>query len=78
MDNIPLIILLLAVLVGLSAVAPRLRVPYPVLLVVGGGLLALVPGLPPFHLEPDLIFLILRLLVRQLSTMNTSIHRPAW
>ncbi|MGI4834189.1 MAG: Na+/H+ antiporter [Janthinobacterium lividum] len=53
-----LIILMLALLVALSAAAPRLKVPYPILLVVAGGLLALVPGLPAFKLEPDLIFLI--------------------
>ena len=58
MEHLALLIFLLVVLVALSAVAPRLRVPYPVLLVVAGGLLALVPGLPPFKLEPDLIFLI--------------------
>ena len=58
MEHLSLIIFLLAVLVALSAVAPKLKVPYPILLVVAGGLLALVPGLPPFKLEPDLIFLI--------------------
>ena len=58
MEHLTLIILMLAVLVALSAAAPKLKVPYPVLLVVAGGLLALVPGLPQFKLEPDLIFLI--------------------
>ncbi|NML65213.1 Na+/H+ antiporter [Hymenobacter sp. RP-2-7] len=58
MEHLSLIILMLAVLVALSAAAPKLKVPYPVLLVVAGGALALVPGLPNFKLEPDIIFLI--------------------
>lgn len=43
---------------ALSAVAPKLRLPYPVLLVLAGGLLGLVPGLPVIELNPDLIFFI--------------------
>ncbi len=45
-------------LVGLSALAPKLRLPYPVLLVLAGGLLGLVPGLPAIELNPNLIFFI--------------------
>ncbi|GAB3634973.1 Na+/H+ antiporter [Hymenobacter arcticus] len=48
----------MALLVGLSALAPRLRLPYPLLLVLAGGLLALVPGLPAVVLSPDLVFFI--------------------
>lgn len=48
----------MALLVGLSALAPKLRLPYPLLLVLAGGLLALVPGLPPVVLSPDLVFFI--------------------
>lgn len=48
----------MALLVGLSALAPKLRLPYPLLLVLAGGVLALVPGLPPVVLSPDLVFFI--------------------
>ena len=41
----------MAVLAGLSAVATRLRLPYPVLLVVAGLLL----GLPRVRLEPEVV-----------------------
>lgn len=58
MEHLSLIIFLLALLVALSAVAPKLRLPYPVLLVLAGGLLGLVPGLPVIELDPDLIFFI--------------------
>src|SRR6185436_17835310 len=48
--------LLLAVSV-LALVARKLTIPYPILFVVGGLLLGLVPKLPKVRLEPDLVFL---------------------
>jgi len=58
LEHLALIIFLLALLVALSSVAPKIKLPYPVLLVVAGGLLGLVPGLPAINLDPDLIFFI--------------------
>jgi CPA1 family monovalent cation:H+ antiporter len=51
-------ILLLAVVLALTAVARKLLVPYPILLVVGGLAIAMVPGLPAVRLQPDLVFLV--------------------
>jgi CPA1 family monovalent cation:H+ antiporter len=34
---------------------PKLRIPYPILLVLGGLALGFVPGLPEIHLPPDLV-----------------------
>jgi CPA1 family monovalent cation:H+ antiporter len=56
--GLELILLLLAVSAGLRLVAERLAVPYAAVLVVGGLLLALVPGLPRVTLAPDVLFLI--------------------
>jgi monovalent cation/hydrogen antiporter len=42
-------ILLIAVL------ARRVRVPLPIALVVGGTAVALLPGMPPIELDPELI-----------------------
>jgi Na+/H+ antiporter len=42
---------------GLLALAPFLRVPYPILLVIGGLAIAFVPGLPRFELPPDLVLI---------------------
>jgi CPA1 family monovalent cation:H+ antiporter len=39
---------------GLTALAQRLRTPYPALLAVAGAALALVPGAPTLVLEPEL------------------------
>jgi monovalent cation/hydrogen antiporter len=49
---------LLLVVVLLAAVARRIGVPYPILLVLGGLLLALVPQVPQVQLNPDLVLLL--------------------
>src|SRR5258706_7440172 len=56
-QNLELIVILLVCVVAFGALSNRLRVPYPILLVIGGLALSLVPGIPRFSLEPDLIFL---------------------
>ena len=48
--------LLLAV-AALALLARKLKIPYPILLVVGGLLLGLVPGLPRVKLDPEVVFL---------------------
>ena len=48
--------LLLAVAV-LALVARRLTIPYPILFVIGGLLLGLIPKLPKVRLDPELVFL---------------------
>jgi CPA1 family monovalent cation:H+ antiporter len=48
---------LLVAVAGLALLSRKLPVPYPILLVLGGLLLALIPGLPPVQLDPDLVFL---------------------
>src|SRR5262249_48390853 len=50
-------LLICFVAVGLLALAARkIRIPYPILLTVGGLVLALIPGVPAIHLEPQLVF----------------------
>src|SRR5215469_13549911 len=51
-----LILICLVAVALLALIARKIRVPYPILLVCGGVLLALVPGLPPIQLEPQLVF----------------------
>src|SRR5262245_19193418 len=41
----------------LALVARRLTIPYPILFVIGGLCLGLIPKLPKVRLEPDLVFL---------------------
>jgi CPA1 family monovalent cation:H+ antiporter len=58
MAALELVLLLLAVSAGLRLVAERLRVPYAAILVVGGLLLAFIPGLPQVTLPPEVLFLV--------------------
>jgi CPA1 family monovalent cation:H+ antiporter len=48
---------LLLIVAVLALVARKVTIPYPILFVLGGLLLSLMPGLPKVRLEPDLIFL---------------------
>jgi CPA1 family monovalent cation:H+ antiporter len=48
--------LLLAVAV-LALLARKLNIPYPIFFVIGGLLLGSIHGLPPVHLNPQLVFL---------------------
>src|SRR5918911_4768361 len=49
---------LLAAVAGLSALATRLSVPYPIVLVLGGALLGFVPGLPAVRLDPNVVLVV--------------------
>src|SRR3984893_9115364 len=55
-DKTELILICLVAVALLAIVARKIRVPYPILRTVGGGVLALVPGLPEIHLDPQLVF----------------------
>ncbi len=54
-----LLLLLVAFTSLLGAGAQRFRVPYPILMVVGGLLLSLVPLFPDIRLDPTLVFLVI-------------------
>jgi monovalent cation/hydrogen antiporter len=52
------VILLLAAATVLIRLADSIAVPYPIVLVVGGLAIGLVPGLPELELDPDAVFVI--------------------
>ncbi|MBV9677865.1 MAG: Na+/H+ antiporter, partial [Acidobacteriaceae bacterium] len=59
-NHIELVILALLLLVAvLAALAKRIGIPYPIVLVVGGLCLSLVPHAPRITLNPDVVFLII-------------------
>ena len=58
MHPVELILGLILVTGALALVAARLKVPYPIFLVIGGALLSLVPNLPRVRLEPGIVFLL--------------------
>lgn len=43
---------------AVNLLAERLSLPYPILLVLGGLLLGLIPGIPEVELEPDLVLVV--------------------
>ena len=47
---------LIVAVAAMLAAAPSLRIPYPILLVLGGLAIGLVPAMPEFELEPELVF----------------------
>jgi CPA1 family monovalent cation:H+ antiporter len=56
--QLEIILGLLVAVVALATLATRLKIPYPILLVLGGSALGFVPGLPPVELDPELVFLL--------------------
>jgi monovalent cation/hydrogen antiporter len=51
----PLLLALMVAVAGLSVLARVVRVPYPILLVLGGLMLGFVPGMPSVELPPELV-----------------------
>jgi Na+/H+ antiporter len=49
-------LILLGFVVAFALLARRIQVPYPVMLVIGGLGLSLIPGIPQIRLDPDVIF----------------------
>jgi monovalent cation/hydrogen antiporter len=51
-------LLLLVFVVMFAGLARRLKVPYPILLVIAGLLVSFLPGMPRIGLDPNLVFLV--------------------
>lgn len=49
---------LLVAIAGLGALARRLSIPYPIVLVVGGVIFGFVPGLPAVKLDPNVVLVV--------------------
>ena len=58
MEILTAVLITLVVIAILYELARRLGVPYPTLFVLGGLVLAFVPGLPRINLEPDLVLFV--------------------
>ena len=53
-----ILVILVITVAALSSLAGRIGIPYPILLVVGGLVLGLIPWLPEITLAPDIVFLL--------------------
>ncbi|MCE6988014.1 Na+/H+ antiporter [Dyadobacter sp. CY323] len=58
MENYSIVIFILAVMIGLSAISDRIRIPSPILLIVAGMAVGFIPEIPEISLNPEVVFLI--------------------
>lgn len=58
MKDLPIILALMTVMVLLIALARKVKIPYPMFLVIAGIGMGFIPGVPHIEIEPELVFLI--------------------
>jgi len=58
LEDFPFYLALIAAIVLLIMLANKLKVAYPVLLVLAGLCISFVPGIPAVHIDPEMIFVI--------------------
>jgi Na+/H+ antiporter len=74
MNNLGIILIIFAVLLGLQAIAHKIRLPNAVLLVMVGLSLWFIPGLPAIELNPNVIFLLFLPPILYDAATHTSWH----
>lgn len=74
MENFKVVLFLLAVLISLSALTDKLKIPNPIVLVVAGLLIGFIPFLPDLTLDPDIVFLIFLPPILFDAALRTSWH----
>ena len=76
-EQVLLVISLLLGIAMLTMVSNKLKIPYPILLVMSGLAISFLPGMPSISLEPDLVFLIFLPPLLYAAAWNTS-WRDFW
>lgn len=71
-ERLLLVISLLLGIAILTMVSNRLKISYPILLVISGLIISLVPGIPSISLDPDIVFLIFLPPLLYAAAWNTS------
>ena len=71
-EHLLLIISLLFGIAFLTMVSNKLKISYPILLVISGLLISMIPGVPVITLDPDLVFLIFLPPLLYAAAWNTS------
>ncbi len=74
MENIAIIILLLFGVAFLSTLSSKYNFPFPIVLVLCGLIISIIPGLPAIALSPDIVFIIFLPPLLYHSAWNTSWH----
>ncbi|MEP6673786.1 MAG: Na+/H+ antiporter [Ferruginibacter sp.] len=58
MENFKIVVFIMAILISLTALLNKTKLPYPVLLVVAGLIIGVIPALPDLALDPEIVFII--------------------
>src|SRR6266566_4388504 len=74
MQTAVLLVALLVIVAALVTVSRKIRVPYPVLLLLGGLVVGLVPGIPRVELDPEIVFLVVLPPILYVSAFLTPIR----
>lgn len=74
MAGLEILLLLLTVSCGLQLLARRFSVPHPVLLVIAGAVLALIPRLPRVSIDPEVLFLVFVPPLLYIAAFRTSLR----
>ncbi|MEO5953776.1 MAG: cation:proton antiporter, partial [Chloroflexia bacterium] len=74
MHEVELVLGLLLIVAVLVLLAEKIKLPYPILLVIGGLAIGFIPGLPRIEIEPGLIFLLFLPPIIQSAAYQTSIR----
>lgn len=74
MENVAIIVLLLFGITFLAVLSNKYRFPFPIVLVLFGIAISLIPGLPEITLSPEVVFLIFLPPLLYSAAWNTSWH----
>lgn len=58
MENYSIVLFIMGLMIVLSAIATRIKIPYPIILVSAGIGIGFIPGVPTIILNPEIVFLI--------------------
>ena len=58
MENYSIVLFILALMIGLSAIADKIKLPYPIILISAGIAIGFIPTLTKVEINPEIIFLI--------------------
>ena len=58
MENYSIVLIIMSVMIGFSAIADKIRIPYPVLMIAIGITIGFIPAIPNITIDPEVVFLI--------------------
>src|SRR5262245_4019895 len=74
MENVSIIVILLFGIAFLGVLSNKFKFPFPIVLVLSGLVISLIPGLPVVTLNPEVVFLVFLPPLLYGAAWNTSWH----